>query len=356
MIAVSSAPLITTNSRILVGTLARPSLDVQTGRAELTFPGFNYSISAFVESHVTTNPSRSVLKVYLDEGITLECEFLEKVVNGNQKILLEGKSELKVVSSQPRAHFIANTLESLFLLDSNARLKIPGLQLEIGITFAESLTMIGQYLQRRQTVFQLMTIEKRLNQSFSIPHRISDLERKDIAFAYHAVTCGTFDWPFRQGEFPCWATPEIKRQLTTIDGIEPIEITIDRYECFVLDKRIVLDEALIKIENPFIANLEKVSHELQSLDGHEFLVSIGSLTGRATYEFSDISFLNSIDWDERTTELVNLEDKLDERFFELGNHLAAATLDDLTEQEKAAITESFILNAEAFTDPATLGE
>lgn len=73
-------------------------------------------------------------------------------------------------------------------------------------------------------------------------------------------------------------------------------------------------------------------------DGHEVKVVVRSLSGQGRYDFPDAPRLPDAAWDQRIQTLISLESLLDAKLVACYHALAAATLSNLTEEEKAEVT------------------
>ncbi|SRR6266498_379495 len=316
--------------------------------AELDFPTFGLSLAVLIESIWSAEKQQLILKVELDEGVTFFWQSVGKPIERGDKVLLSGAAEINLVSPRPEAHFIAATLQSMLLLDEQAVLRANQLGLSTSIHFADSLKTVSKFMQRRQLAYRLMVIEKAFDQEFSIPRFISSDERSTIDFVYRAVTDRSFTWPFWQETFPFLANKLARQSLVKLNGADSFTIGIEDLQQILLGQFLNLGEVKVVIQNAALVNSDQVNSEFQQLNGHSFEASIKSLSGVATYEFTEPPHLPDSLWDERINQFIELEDKLDEHFFQAVNQLAAGSLAGFNDQEKALLTERPTLDEEAF--------
>lgn len=322
--------------------------------AQFVFPAFNYTLPVLFELTSSTDQQKLALKIEVDEGVILVWQSSSQpTFNGDRAFFKEAPVGIHVTSSKPRAHFIAASLQSLLLLDPSATLQVPELEFHATLYFTEPLALVSKFLRRRQLTYRTMVIEKAFDQELAIPSHVSETDRSNIEFVYYSVAERSFLWPFGQDFFDFPANEQVRALLDKLDGTYPFLIEIGSLQEAVLGQYLNLGPVNITVQNTALVAPEEVQRELQRLDGHVFRVGIKSLNGAAHYEFTEARHLPNSPWDERIEQLIKLEDQLDDLYFESVNQLAAASLAGLTEEEKAALTESFTLGEEAFTDSET---
>ncbi|MEP7338098.1 MAG: hypothetical protein ABI977_10175 [Acidobacteriota bacterium] len=348
------------NASVLARTVLYSLPDMlREGKVEITFPKFQFSLSGLLlEFSPATGSQQVTVKIAVDESVSMICALSRNPVNDLPVTEIEATVYFQRANDwevdQARVDFVVSSLQALLGLARTVQLRIPTLQKEIQLSFTTQVEEISQALRNRQLAHRLMVIERAFNwypaDSFGM------IPVNTLTLAYRAITDRSFDWPFSQEAFPYQATEQAKLLLTGADQPNDCRLNLSNYDVELLGKNLSFGRAVVTVKDAVVANVEGLYRELEKLDGHEFQVLIKSLTGRATYQFPDAPRLELDAWDEHITSLINLEDKLDELFFEAGNRLAASTLTGLTELEKTAITEPFILNGEAFVDPIGLGE
>jgi len=311
---------------------------VQDYTAELIFPTFDYSLPVLVESTWSFEEQRLALRVELDEGAVFEWQMIGKPMEKETKVILEGTAGINLISSRPRAHYIAATVQLLLMMDESSVLRINGLGFSGNMHFASSPKIASDFLRRRQIAYRLMVIEKAFKHEFSIPPRISDDDIANIDFVYRAVMDRIFEWPFFQDSFESPANDRARKLLTEIDGKHPFEIEIGSLQQAWLGRTLNMGQAKMTVQNAALVNPEEVERDLQRLDGHGFRVFIKSLSGLANYQFLDAPNLPDDAWDKFVAEMIELDEKLVSSLFKTVNEFAAGSLAGLTEEEKSEVT------------------
>ena len=170
-----------------------------------------------------------------------------------------------------------------------------------------------------------------------------------IIFTYRAIVDRSFVWPFVPTEIRELATRETLDQLPSKDN--PIyESPPTRVIKSVLGEPISLGRGTLVIEDFFILNDDAVRRELAINDGHPVEFVVDSVSGQAKYYMLEAPLLPDTPWDSKIQKFIDLESQLDARLVERYHALAAATLADLTEEEKAEVTARPELDFGAFLD------
>jgi hypothetical protein len=257
--------------------------------------------------------------------------------------------DIKPLQDRPRAEFIASTLFALHGLSKETHLRIPTIGLDLGQTFDLSLNRISQRLQMRQTAYRLMVIEQATGLEFSLPQNYSGDEIEAIAYLYHAIVDRSFVWHIgtvtiyvpatleRLALFPLDSTPTRQQLGPTRVAKSLFGRTID-----VGEEELFIDDAVIE-------NLAVVRQELARNDGHSVEVIIRSISGSGKVVVANGPLLPEPTWDPSVQALIDLEPHLDVALADRYNALAASTLDDLTEEEKSAVTARPELDDVAFS-------
>jgi hypothetical protein len=338
------------NASVLAGLLGNPLPDAARDiTAEFVFPGFNYSCSApLIGLSSSTDFQGVTAQIELDENVLALCEFKGRLDPDNREFRVqEVKLRIEVTTDRPRAHFIASTIQALLWMESPMRLHIAELQFDEQLNFTAPLEKIGRYIHRRYYAYRLMVIEQVFKETFSMPPHLYEADARNISYVYQAITEHSVLRPFRQNSFPFRADEQTSAMVEASQPF-PYRLMAEQRYHDLLGKTLHVGQVIMTIERAVIVNIEDVRHELKRLDGHEFKVVIRSLDGAARHEFPDVPSLGESPWDEPIAELIKLEGLLDDRFFQAANQLAASTLDDLTEEEIAAISERPQLDEEAF--------
>jgi len=323
---------------VLTGIVNSPLPEhVGEHKAELVFPLFHYSLSApVVEMVVVADSRQTTVKIAVDEAVTMVCELKGKRLNGKDE--MEVGIYFENAADKARASFVASTLQCLLWLAGPMKLRIPALGLDLEVEFTAPLEEVNQTMHIRHLAYRLMVIERAFDRKLagSLLFFNADVDR--ITFVYHAVIDRSFVWPFFQAQFPFPANEQSLDILKDADRPSIRRLNVAHYGANVLGTSLSLGRAIVTIENGVIVNVEEIGRELGTLDGHEFPALIKSLTGRATYEFPEAPRLSETKWDKRVEEFLALDQQLDEAIFQAANQLAAQSLADLSEEEKAEVT------------------
>ncbi|MBL8189700.1 MAG: hypothetical protein JNK38_16935 [Acidobacteria bacterium] len=334
----------------------RAPASIRNTPAELAFPTFGYRLPVLMKSSLVIDKQHLTLRIEVDEGVALVWKMTAKQINSREKVIFEGTVGIEITSEQARAHFFAATLQALLMLDKSATLQASEIQFSANAHFTDSLRLVSKFLQRRQLAYQLMVAEKAFHQQFPVQSQLSESQRSDINFVYRAVAEKIFDWPFWQDSFALTVNEQARTLLAGIDGAHPFVIEIGCLQHPLLEQKVSLGQVDVIVQNAVIVNSDEVSHALQQPEGHAFQATIRSLSGRATYQFFETPVLPANDWEPRIAELIALENKLDEQFFQAVNQLAASTLADLTDEEIDEVTAKPQLDEEAFSFDAPEGD
>jgi hypothetical protein len=224
---------------------------------------------------------------------------------------------------------------------------------EVTANFSTPLREVSKLLQKRQTYYGLMVIERAADLRLDIPENISGDEMNSISFTYHAVVERTFYW---LAKFISLPMPANEESLTWLNNLKPTESGGSIYKLqfgptpelrTVLGQTIVLGPETVFIDDAIIQNREEVRRELSKLDGHTVPVVIRPRTGMGRYYVPEAPRLPDSPWDEKIEVCVRLEDQLNERLATRYNELAASTLAGLTPEEVKAVTERPTLGEDA---------
>jgi hypothetical protein len=268
--------------------------------------------------------------------------------NGNQAWHGGLPVALEITATDPYSHYVASSLQSLLLLEPGVTLALPAVEFFSRLDLTGATAAVSGYLQRRQFFYRLLVIEKAFGARFQVPALLTQEEQANVRFVYHALSERSFSWSFWQDVFQFPASAKGKKLLDKIDGAFPFLIEIDELRQPLLGQEVNLGAVQITVENTALVFPDEVRRELQRLDGHLFEVALKSLSGTAHYRFSDLPPLPDLAADVRLAPWIELEQKLDDTYFESVNRLAAATLAGFSDEEKLAVTERFTLGEEAF--------
>jgi hypothetical protein len=181
------------------------------------------------------------------------------------------------------------------------------------------------------------------------PSNFYDKEERDsIAFTYHAIVDRSFTWPLMH---PVGATifvtddvvdrfPSDGRTFQYMGPLGPTSKT-------VMGELISLGEGQIYIADAVFHDPATAKQEIARNRGGMATVGIQSLSGQARFDFPEAPRLPDTPWDWKLQALIDLEPKLDAYLAEAYHALAAATLADLSEEEKAYVSSRPELDEDA---------
>jgi hypothetical protein len=312
--------------------------------AKLRFPKLNYSFDVPVmDLSPGTTPDTKLLKLGIVEEATLEIVLALKQGGIDAEVILENPS--------PTAHtsFMVTTLTLMLALGGELALELSPNHFSANYRISTPLSLVGEVFPLRKIAYELMVIERAYGTSFPITEPYNFISKDLITFVYQAITQREFVWQFQQKAFRFQATENAKSFLQAAHQPMNRDFPVNQLPLELQSKMLDLGQHWVRIENATITNVEQIAKELEILDGHDFPVFVYAPNGAATYQFLQTPPPPS-SFDRQTQEFIDLEGQLVDLFFDSVNRLAAASLSDLTEERKAAITEPFTLDEEAFSD------
>ncbi len=316
-------------------------------------PDFNLELST-----VVTDVSRQIERRDM-VGYTIEADVykdVDLIINlvGNP---VEATFNIEEVSlntnfsnETAESDFIASTLLAAVALSKEVFLRMPDIELDLKASFQSSPLEISRMLQRRQFAYRVMVIECATGHKFILPSEISAEDAENVAFLYQAIINRSFVFPFSSVTYPnVPATQENLEQFTELStksfivfaDSKPIKRT-------VLDKDISLGEGSFVIQNAVIDEWEKVSEELSRADNQSVEIVIRSRSGQAEYDLPLAPKLSDTAWTPFVQTLIDLDAELDKRLVERYHHLAAATLNNFSDEEKQIAIERHDLEIEVY--------
>jgi len=337
---------------VLAGTFPVPLPNIQPrGSLIITVPDFHCKFSASLTDITDIIDSTTVIvRAILDKHVNLTLTLTGRLAEGGAVFQVNQTSvQIKPAEELARADFVALTLNALLALARGVTLEIPDIGLDLKyLNFDLSLLEGSRLLQTRQTAYRLMVIERATGIQFVLPMHFSSDEMTRILFAYRAIVDRSFNWPFEVYRLPVWANQETLARLITMKQSSQITFRLPPENDTILGKSIHLGDVKVTVEDGCIDNFDKVKKELETFDNHQSEVVIRSLNGQAKFELPNAPRLPASPWDSNIQGLIDLESPLDARLVERYHALAAATLEGLTEEEKAAVTARVELDEEAF--------
>jgi len=240
------------------------------------------------------------------------------------------------------------TLRAALSLATQARLASPGLSLDLWFRPNEPLRKISEMLKHRQTMYRVMVIERATGRHFEILPFISGEDMETISLLYHAITERAFGWPLDGVQTVFYAaSKDVADRLEEWNQSSSFDCPFQWQSLFGIE--VPLGEGTITIIDNHIEDFEQVIRELRSDDGHTVAVRVRSRIGLAHYSFHEAPRLPDKPWNADLQTLVNMEEQLDTALVQRYHALAAATLEGLTDEQKAAITARPELDEEAFS-------
>lgn len=255
----------------------------------------------------------------------------------------------ETVKKTAESDFRLATLRAALSLATQTRLAVPGLGLDLWFRLNESLRDISEMLKLRQTMYRLMVIERATGAQFKVPSFIVGQDMEAISLLYYAITQRAFGWPLEGVQTVNYAaSKDVADSLEEWNQSSSFDCpSSQRQSLFGIE--FSLGEGTITIIDNHIENFEQVVNELRSEDGHPVAVRIRSRIGLAHYNFPDAPLLPDKAWDEDLQMLIDMEGQLDAALVQRYHTLAAATLEGLSDEQKAAVTAQPELDEGAFS-------
>lgn len=330
------------SANVLAGTVLSPLPAIfEITDAEIFFPNFQFALPAsLVEISPAIDSRQVTIKLAIDESLLMVCIFNRGIsfdkLSESSETTVYFRTLARPGIDSTRIDFITSSLLALLWMSGSVRLRVPTLGGDIHLTFAAPLNQISDVLRNRHLAYQLMVIERAFNVSLTEALFSPTVPADQIAFGFHAITDRSFDWPFIQGLFVAERTDSFLSSESEQPG--DCRFNISAYDLELLDKNLPLGKAIVLIENAVIANLEDIRREMENPAQKQFQLVVRSLSGKANFEFPDAPHLPINAWDNLVSELISLERQFIDGLFTAVNELAAGSLADLTEEEKAEVT------------------
>lgn len=318
----------------------------------MNFPDFNFQLAApIIDFGSLSKDGKVNARVAIDEDVFLILSLTGKLIEGGNKFQTEQIFlSTELVEGRPRIHFVASTLWATLYLAEEVRFQIPEIQLDLKLNFERPLLEISELLKERQTAYRLMVIERATGKRFQLPMDYSAEEMTAIIFTYRAIVDRSFVRAIEPTKqyISILATQENLAKLPADKCPIPYEFPPEPVSRVVLGEPISLGQGTMVIEDFFIQNADEVKRELAMNDGHSVECIVDSLSGQAIFNLPEAPGLPDEPWDSNIQSLIDLESQLDARLVERYHALAVATLDGLTEEEKARVTARPKLDFGAF--------
>lgn len=322
------------------GGLLSVPLGIVVGRVDIPIsgPNFQYRLQAQIISEELVGGDKFIARFTVDENVDFILTLIGKQIDQGARFeWREFSLNHHISDHRPRAHFVASTLMATFALAGGFHLRIPELKIDQTLNIAVPLPEISKLLQSRQMAYRFMVIEQATGTEFLLPISVPPADKSALAFIYHAIVDRSFVW--HSGKLVS-SIPARKESLALPFLNQPscVSNEEDSFSRTLLDQSISLGPATITIGDAVVEHLDAVRRELESDDGHQVRVEIHSLSGREKYDFLEAPRLPKLPWDSKIKGLIDLESGLDSALFMSYNALAAASLNGLSEEEKAEIT------------------
>lgn len=328
--------------------LSQPTEEVSL---RIIIPDFDFSLFIPLTSITSEIESGKVaLQAAVDANVIATLILTGGLIEARAKFRLERVSlNVELTKQSARAEFVASTLIPMLALAQEVHLQIPDVQFEQKLKFDLPLREISHWLQRRQVAYRLMVIEQATGVEFVLPPSFSAEETETIAYLYHAITDRSFVWPVEAITADVPASKQMLDQLPSGDQPTSQRLGPVPSAKTFLGHSITLGNETVEIDDTIIEHVDEVRRELAQNDGHLVKVVVRSLSGQARVKLPEAPRLPEAPWDSKIQALIDLEPQLDARLAERYHALAAATLADLTEEEKAPLTARPELGEEAFS-------
>src|SRR2546423_1015850 len=327
-----------------------PFESITEASLQIMIPEVNYRLSApLLEVAAVSDAPKLMAQAFIDGNVQMALAFSGRFIESGEVLQIEQTFvQVKPLEETARAEFVASTLNALHPLAQKVRLAIPEIDLDLTLHFDLPLLDISRLLQARQTAYRLMVIETATGHQVTLPPHFSSEDMTAIIFAFRAITERSFDWQFDPYGLTFRANGNGLNQLMQIHQSASATFIIGKEEVIILDQPILLGNTKVTVADAVIEDFDQVKHALEKLDDSLVQVVIRSASGCARLELADAPHLPNNPWPANIQTLVDLESQLDARLVSRYHALAAATLEGLTEEEKAAVTARPELDEEAF--------
>jgi len=318
----------------------------------LAVPGFPFELKAPI---ISLRPAHNavVIQAAVDRGVRVVLSVEGTLIEGKDRLQPEQANlRIELDGDRPRCEFVAATLHAVLgLATEKVQCQVPEIGLDLTMSFELSPPrLVSQMLRRRQLGYRLMVIERATGTRFTLSESVSGADAVAADFIYHALVDRSFVKSVAKPVVPARATPMWLSQLTPYDRVAFRKLGPVHIAPQLFGQPIALGPATVIIERGKIQRPAEIRRELELADGHPVDLEIQSCDGRVKYEFPEAPHLPANPWDPTVKALVDLEPKLADRLAERYHALAAATLADLTEEEKQLVTARPELTEDGFLD------
>lgn len=248
----------------------------------------------------------------------------------------------------PKSVFLLKTFWAMLGLSAKLKIKIPILNQEATMSFDSNLNAISEQLQTRQIAYRLMVIEKTFKVKLPVPEFIQGEDVENIAYCYNSVINRKFKWFCPPAKVTWYATAEYFSLLPQKNLSFPVQYGPEPLEKKIFNYNINLGLQIARIEDYILDNFDEVKEELSKLDGREVWVQSRSKNGVMEIQALTTPNLPENAFNQDIQKLIDLEEKLDSKFFDKYTNSFSNAFDGLTNEQIEAITEQPNLDEEAF--------
>jgi hypothetical protein len=335
------------SATVLTGTMPFPlPYDAQPSILQIEFPDLGFGLSASI-ADLRLRSEEVAFEVLIDDAHLFFS--LQGSQDKNETLFKIESVSLRfaLLEERPQPDFILSTLVALFGLSTRVNLQIAEADLNLDLSFNLPLFEISKFLQRRQTHYRLMIIERATGIEFWLPQTgFSGDEIGLVGFIYRAIVERSFLWSFDSHSFFLPASEDTLKKLEPLGKPTSRPFYHENVEETFLGKSVLLGGMRVIVAEAVVENADEVRKNLMHNDGRPVELVVSSLLGQARYEFPTAPTLPANSWEPNIQELIDLESKLDAALCEKYNNLAAATLSGLTDKQIKEVTKRPNINFE----------
>lgn len=339
-------------SKVLSGVVITPSPRIESVSVRISTPDFNLAIDGpVVQLKQDKNAGRIFITAAIDTNVEANIILAGRLTEQGSSLDIDEVSfRLSPAEDSARADFVASTLNAVLNLSHLVHLRMPEIGLDLELSFGLPLIEIGKLLQSRQTSYHLMTIERATGIRFDLPAGgFSGVDIAAIVFIFRAIVDRVFTYHLINGiPIVFGADAEGAKRLRSLGESGVIAFGPEAMSKRLLGVEISLGMMTVKIQDPYVEEIERVREEVARGDGHPVTALIRSASNRAVFELPESPRLPSDPWDKRIQALINLESSLDSHLVARYHALAASTLAGLSEEERVRVTRRVELDDDAF--------
>jgi hypothetical protein len=237
------------------------------------------------------------------------------------------------------AEFVASTIIALLGLSGRGTVTIAlGKRLFRWGKSNLALKTKSRILQWRDLAYKLLVIERAVRANFELPDGYSGIEIQKINFLCQAIIRRSFIWPLNRYPLRLKATPEDLRKIKGRGSQAPMKFMRPQVSETLFGREIYVGDMSVLIRRPAVLNLNQLLKELATADGHDVLGWVTPLDGTAKIGTTQAPQLPADVWSKDERSLIALDSFLTSALGSEYNSLAAATLEGLSDEEKAEIT------------------